>query len=85
MTRAEGESEAAKLISEATTKAGPGFIELRRIEVTPSDFRNIVLLNFIVQAAREVAETMSKSRNVIYLPNQGNLLLNVGAGGSNQS
>eukprot|EP00210_Caulerpa_lentillifera_P003674 g3507.t1 len=63
VTRAEGESEAAKLISEATTKAGPGFIELRRIE-----------------AAREVAETMSKSRNVIYLPSQGNLLLNVGAG-----
>ncbi|CAI0457451.1 unnamed protein product [Linum tenue] len=30
--RAEGESEAAKLISDATTKAGMGLIELRRIE-----------------------------------------------------
>ena len=62
VTRAEGESEAAKLISEATARAGPGFVELRRIE-----------------AAKEVAETMGKSRNVIYLPSTGNMLLNVGA------
>ncbi|CAN1165045.1 Prohibitin-4, mitochondrial [Linum perenne] len=32
--RAEGESEAAKLISEATTKAGMGLIELRRIKAS---------------------------------------------------
>ncbi|CAN0924660.1 Prohibitin-3, mitochondrial [Linum grandiflorum] len=32
--RAEGESEAAKLISDATTKAGMGLIELRRIEAS---------------------------------------------------
>lgn len=32
--RAEGESEAARLISDATQSAGPGMIELRRIEVT---------------------------------------------------
>ena len=31
--RAEGESESAKLISEATKTAGMGMIELRRIEV----------------------------------------------------
>jgi prohibitin 1 len=30
--RAEGESEAAKLISDATRSAGAGMIELRRIE-----------------------------------------------------
>ena len=30
--RAEGESAAAKLISDATQKAGPGLVELRRIE-----------------------------------------------------
>lgn len=30
--RAEGESESARLISEATKSAGPGMIELRRIE-----------------------------------------------------
>ena len=30
--RAEGESESARLISEATKVAGPGLIELRRIE-----------------------------------------------------
>jgi prohibitin 1 len=30
--RAEGESESARLISEATRQAGPGLIELRRIE-----------------------------------------------------
>ncbi|MBA0695842.1 hypothetical protein Goari_002441, partial [Gossypium aridum] len=32
--RAEGESEAAKLISEATATAGMGLIELRRIEAS---------------------------------------------------
>lgn len=56
--RAEGESEAAKLISDATKKYGQGLIELRRIE-----------------AAKEVAETMSKNRNVVYLPGSGNMLL----------
>jgi len=61
VTRAEGESEAAKLISEATAKAGPGFVELRRIE-----------------AAKEVADTMGKSRNIVYLPPTGNMLLNIG-------
>ncbi|CAL5196451.1 unnamed protein product [Lathyrus oleraceus] len=49
--RAEGESEAAKLISDATAAAGMGLIELRRIE-----------------ASREVAGTLAKSPNVIYLP-----------------
>jgi len=61
--RAEGEAEAARLIEEAI-KAGPGFIELRKIE-----------------AAREIAETLSRSRNVTYLPKGGNILLNLGGMG----
>jgi prohibitin 1 len=32
IVRAEGESEAARLISEAMSNAGPGFVELRKIE-----------------------------------------------------
>jgi prohibitin 1 len=56
--RAEGESEAAKLISDATKKYGGGLIELRRIE-----------------AAKDIADTMGKSRNVVYLPSGGNMLL----------
>ncbi|CAD7701255.1 unnamed protein product [Ostreobium quekettii] len=60
VTRAEGESEAARLITEATAKAGPGMIELRRIE-----------------AAKEIAATMAKSRNVVYLPQTGNMLLGI--------
>mmetsp|Transcript_140 Transcript_140/g.346 ORF Transcript_140/g.346 Transcript_140/m.346 type:complete len:277 (-) Transcript_140:186-1016(-) len=59
--KAEGESEAAKLISDATKSAGPGLIELRRIE-----------------AAREVAQNLARSRNVAYLPSQTNMLLSVG-------
>ena len=62
--RAEGESEAAKLISEATKAAGPGIIELRRIE-----------------AAKDIASTMSKSGNVVYLPSGGNMLLGLNSGG----
>ncbi|GAX74679.1 hypothetical protein CEUSTIGMA_g2127.t1 [Chlamydomonas eustigma] len=58
--RAEGESEAASLISEATRQFGGGLIELRRIE-----------------AAKDIADTMAKSRNVVYLPGGGNMLLNV--------
>jgi len=55
--RAEGEAEAARLITEAM-KSGPGFVELRKIE-----------------AMREIAETMAKSRNVTYLPAGSNVFL----------
>lgn len=58
--RAEGESEAAKLISDATASSGAGLIELRRIE-----------------ASREIAGTLSKSRNVVYLPSGNNMLLGI--------
>lgn len=58
--RAEGESESARLISEATKAAGAGMIELRRIE-----------------AARDIADTLAKGRNVVYLPSGGNMLLGI--------
>ncbi len=61
--RAEGESEAAKLISEATRVSGGAMIDLRRIE-----------------AARDIATTLSRSRNVVYLPNQNNMLLGINPG-----
>jgi prohibitin 1 len=57
---AEGESEAATLISNALINAGNGLIEVRRID-----------------AAKDIAETLAKSRNVTYLPSGG------GGGGSN--
>lgn len=68
--RAEGEAEAANLISDAISKAGNGIIEIRRIDT-----------------AKEVANTVARSRNVTYIPNSGggasgssgtNLLLNLG-------
>ncbi|KAJ8493657.1 hypothetical protein OPV22_015378 [Ensete ventricosum] len=62
--RAEGESEAAKLISDATFAAGTGLLELRRIE-----------------AAREIATTLSKSPNVVYLPGGNNMLLGINPAG----
>ena len=61
--RAEGESEAAKLISEATRVAGGGMIELRRIE-----------------AARDIASTMSRSGNIVYVPGGQNMLLGLNPG-----
>lgn len=63
--RAEGEAEAGLLISEAMSKAGNGFVEMRRLD-----------------AAREVATTLAKSKNVTYLPNGGkgsNVLLGLNA------
>ena len=57
--RAEGESESARLISQATKAAGPALVELRRIE-----------------ASKEIAQTLARSRNVMYLPGGGaNMLL----------
>lgn len=60
--RAEGESSAAKLISEAMAQSGDGLLQLRRIE-----------------AAKEIAATLSRSRNVVYLPKGSNVLLNMGS------
>jgi len=61
--RAEGESEAAELISAALAMNGTGLIEVRRID-----------------AARDIAQTLARARNVTYLPSS-NMLLNMGVGG----
>lgn len=63
--RAEGEAEAASLISKALQQYGTGLIEVRRIDT-----------------AKEVAQQLTKARNVTYLPSsqggQGsNILLGV--------
>ncbi|KAF0853009.1 mitochondrial prohibitin 1 (Phb1) [Andalucia godoyi] len=66
--RAEGESEAAKLINDAL-KSGSGIIDLRKIE-----------------AAKDIAEALSTSRNVVYIPSSGNVLMSLpNTGGSSQS
>ncbi|KAI8339348.1 prohibitin-1 [Chlamydoabsidia padenii] len=49
--RAEGDSQAAELISASLEKAGEGIIAFRRIE-----------------ASKDIAQTLSQSRNVTYLP-----------------
>ena len=60
--RAEGEAQAAIVISKALEDSGSGLIEVRRID-----------------AAREVAETLSRSRGLTYLPGgqNSNMLLGV--------
>lgn len=58
--RAEGEAEAAKLISDAIKTFGMGLLEIRKIE-----------------AAKNIAATMSKSPNVTYIPGKGSNLLNI--------
>jgi len=62
---AEGESEAATLISEALQKSGEGLIEVRRID-----------------AAKDIAETLSQARNVTYVPSGNGMLMTLGAGGN---
>ena len=57
---AEGQSEAARLISDSIQKYGMGMIEVRRID-----------------AAREIAHNLARSRNVTYLPSSNNMLLQV--------
>jgi len=61
--RAEGEAEAAKMISEALKQHGTGLIEVRRID-----------------AAKDIADALSKSPNVMYLPPNQQMLLNLGGG-----
>jgi len=60
--KAEGDAEAAKLVSEALI-ASPALVELRRLE-----------------AAKDIADTLSRSRNVTDLPSGGgqSLLLSLG-------
>jgi prohibitin 1 len=60
ITQAEGEAEAARLISESIARSGGGLVELRRID-----------------AAVAIAETLSKSPNVTYLPSHGGVLLSM--------
>ncbi|KAJ1346620.1 Prohibitin-1, subunit of the prohibitin complex (Phb1p-Phb2p) [Parelaphostrongylus tenuis] len=60
ITTAEGDAQAAKLLSKAFADAGDALVELRKIE-----------------AAEEIAERMSKSKNVTYLPANQNVLLNL--------
>mmetsp|Transcript_13421 Transcript_13421/g.36065 ORF Transcript_13421/g.36065 Transcript_13421/m.36065 type:complete len:281 (-) Transcript_13421:1088-1930(-) len=62
VTRAEGEAEAARVISEALAQVGDGLIQLRRIE-----------------AAKDIANILSTSRNVTYLPEGNNMLLKLPA------
>lgn len=61
---AEGEAEAAQMISKALKEYGTGLIEVRRID-----------------AAKTIAETLSKTGNVMYVPQHQNMLLNLPAGG----
>lgn len=63
--RAEGEAEAAQMISDALKEHGSGLIEVRRID-----------------AAKEIADRLAKSANVMYLPDGQQMLLNVAGGGA---
>lgn len=58
--RAEGESESARLITDATAKYGQGLIELRKLE-----------------AAREVAETLSHSKKLVFIPSGMNMIMSM--------
>jgi prohibitin 1 len=90
--RAEGDSKAAELISQSLQQFGTGLIELRKIEVcSATDFVFSQPSFFVVsfsdqrappsprppQAAKDIAATMSRSRNVAYLPGGNNMLLNL--------
>lgn len=60
---ANGESEAAKLLSDSFLESGEGLIDMRRIE-----------------ASVKIAENLSRSRNVVYLPSGNNGGANGGSG-----
>jgi len=68
ITKAEGDAEAAQLVSDAIGRFGTGLIEVRRIET-----------------ALQIAESLSKTPNITYLPTNSTPLLAIGgAGGTPQ-
>jgi len=68
ITKAEGDAEAAQLVSDAIGKFGTGLIEVRRIET-----------------ALQIADSLSKTPNITYLPSGATPLLAIGgAGGTPQ-
>ena len=67
VVKAEGEAEAARMISQALKEHGTGLISVRKID-----------------AAKEIAETLSKSPNVMYAPGGLNMLLNLPTGNAVQ-
>lgn len=60
ITTAEGDAQAAKLLSKAFADVGDALVELRKIE-----------------AAEEIAERLSKAKNVVYLPGNQRTLLSL--------
>lgn len=56
--RAEGEAEAARIISESMKTHGRGMLAVRKLE-----------------AAKDIAETLSKSPNVNYVPSEGQQMI----------
>ncbi|KAK2196226.1 bifunctional Band 7 domain/Band 7-SPFH domain superfamily/Prohibitin [Babesia duncani] len=61
IVKAEGEAEAATMISKAIQTHGSGMLEIRKLE-----------------AAKEIAETLATSNNIMYIPGGANVLLNPG-------
>jgi prohibitin 1 len=75
--RAEGEGEAATIISKALDKAGEGLVAIRRIEASKDIAATLVSAFAHVRSFADVA-AQSKSPNVTFLPSSGNgMLLNV--------
>jgi len=68
ITRAEGDAEAAQLVSDAIGRYGTGLIEIRRIETAVS-----------------IADSLSKTPNITYLPSNANPLLAIGGTGGSGS
>lgn len=87
--RAEGEAEAATIISRALSKAGDGLVQFRRIEASKEIAGTLAsvrhsLFPLVQASSRARALTLSSSpsrraqgRNVTYLPGGGNVLLQV--------
>jgi prohibitin 1 len=67
IVKAEGEAEAAKMISQALKEHGTGLISVRKID-----------------AAKDIAEILAKSPNVMYTPGGQNMFLNLPVQGQRQ-
>ncbi|CAK8997605.1 unnamed protein product, partial [Durusdinium trenchii] len=79
--RSEGEAEAAKMISEALKEHGSGLIEVERADTAPTAEPPVRRID----TAKDIAENLAKSPNVMYLPNGQQMLLNLGSGARPQS
>lgn len=78
MIAAEGDARAADLIGKALGEAGDGMFKSSPLSPTRLSAFSLGLIELRrIEAAEDIAGQLSKSRNIVYLPQGPQMLLNI--------